>query len=99
MCPRHHSGSHLVPTKGHTEDRVSREKLRTIDIADGWASLVAQMVKYSPAMQETRVRSLGWKDPLGEGNGYPTPVLLSGEFSEQSTLFVYLYVYFVFLYF
>ena len=67
MCPRHHSGSHLVPTKGHTEDRVSREKLRTIDIADGWASLVAQMVKYSPAMQETRVRSLGWKDPLEEG--------------------------------
>ena len=31
------------------------------------ASLVAQMVKYSPAMQETRVRSLGWKDPLEEG--------------------------------
>jgi len=28
------------------------------------ASLVAQMVKNLPAMQETRVRSLGWKDPL-----------------------------------
>ena len=28
------------------------------------ASLVAQMVKYLPAMQETQVRSLGWKDPL-----------------------------------
>ena len=27
-------------------------------------SLVAQMVKSLPAMQETRVRSLGWKDPL-----------------------------------
>ena len=25
-----------------------------------WASLVAQMVKNLPAMQETRVRSLGW---------------------------------------
>ena len=28
------------------------------------ASLVAQMVKHLSAMQETRVRSLGWKDPL-----------------------------------
>ena len=28
------------------------------------ASLVAQMVKNLPAMKETRVRSLGWEDPL-----------------------------------
>ena len=28
------------------------------------ASLVVQMVKNLPAMQETRVRSLGWEDPL-----------------------------------
>ena len=28
------------------------------------ASLVAQMVKRLPAMWETRVRSLGWEDPL-----------------------------------
>ena len=27
-------------------------------------SLVAQMVKRLPAMRETRVRSLGWEDPL-----------------------------------
>ena len=32
-----------------------------------WASLVAQMVRNPPAMQETWVRSLGWEDPLGEG--------------------------------
>ena len=31
------------------------------------ASLVAQMVKNLPAMRETRVRSLGWEDPLEEG--------------------------------
>ena len=31
------------------------------------ASLVAQMVKDPPTMQETQVRSLGWKDPLEEG--------------------------------
>ena len=29
-----------------------------------WASLVAQMVKNLPAMQETCVQSLGWEDPL-----------------------------------
>ena len=28
------------------------------------ASLMAQAVKNSPAMQETQVRSLGWEDPL-----------------------------------
>ena len=28
------------------------------------SSLVAQVVKRLPAVQETRVRSLGWKDPL-----------------------------------
>ena len=32
-----------------------------------WASLVAQLVKKPPAMQETWVRSLGWKDPLEKG--------------------------------
>ena len=29
-----------------------------------WVSLVAQLVKNPPAMQETWVRSLGWEDPL-----------------------------------
>ena len=36
-----------------------------------WASLVAQLVKNPPAMQETWVWSLGWEDPLGEGKDYP----------------------------
>ena len=31
------------------------------------ASLVAQMVKNLPAMQETRVRSLDWEDLLEKG--------------------------------
>ena len=30
----------------------------------GGASLVAQVLKRLPAMQETRVRSLGWEDAL-----------------------------------
>ena len=29
-----------------------------------WASLVGQIVKNLPVMQETQVRSLGWEDPL-----------------------------------
>ena len=33
-----------------------------------WASLVAQLVKNLPAMQETWVQSLGWEDPLEKGN-------------------------------
>ena len=41
-----------------------------------WASLVAQMVKNPPAMQETWVRSLGWKDPLKKGKA--TPLQYSG---------------------
>ena len=32
-----------------------------------WASLVAQMVKNLPAMQETQVRSLSREDPLEKG--------------------------------
>ena len=31
------------------------------------ASLMAQLVKNPPAMQETWVQSLDWEDPLGEG--------------------------------
>ena len=36
-----------------------------------WASLVAQMVKNLPAMQETCVGSLGQEDPLEKGMAYP----------------------------
>ena len=32
-----------------------------------WASLVAQLVKNPPGMQETLVRFLGWEDPLQKG--------------------------------
>jgi len=32
-----------------------------------WTFLMAQTVKNLSAMQETQVRSLGWKDPLEKG--------------------------------
>ena len=43
-----------------------------------WASLVAQMVKNSPSMQEIWVRPLGWEDSLEKGMA-TTPVFLPGE--------------------
>ena len=35
------------------------------------ASLIAQLVKNPPVMQETPVQFLGWEDPLEKGVGYP----------------------------
>ena len=40
-----------------------------------WASLVAQLVKNPPAMQETWVRSLGWEDPLEKGKAIHSSIL------------------------
>ena len=38
-------------------------------------SLVAQLVKYPPAMQETWVQSLGWEDPLEKGMATHSSIL------------------------
>ena len=40
-----------------------------------WGSLVAQMVKNLPAMWETWVQSLGWKDPLKRGRAIHSRIL------------------------
>ena len=40
-----------------------------------WASLVAQLVKNLPAMQETRVQSLGQEDSLEKGMATHSSVL------------------------
>ena len=40
-----------------------------------WASPVAQLVKNLPAMQETWVRSLGWKDLLEKGKATHSSIL------------------------
>ena len=40
-----------------------------------WASLVAQMVKTLPAVQEIWVRSLAWEDLLEEGMATHSSVL------------------------
>ena len=40
-----------------------------------WASLVAQLGKSPPAMQETWVGSLGWEDPLDKGKATHPSIL------------------------
>ena len=49
---------------------------------------MAQTVKCLPAMQETRVRSLGWEDSPGEGNGNPFQYL-PGKFHGLRSLVGY----------
>ena len=49
-----------------------------------WASLVAQAAKNPPAMQETWVQPLGWKDPLEKET--VTPAFWPGEFHKQRCL-------------
>lgn len=52
------------------------------------AFLVAQSVKNLPAIQETWVRSLGWKDPL-EKKWQTTPIFLPEESRGQRSLVDY----------
>ena len=40
-----------------------------------WASLAVQTVKNLPAVQETRVRSLGREDPLEKGTATQSSIL------------------------
>ena len=49
-----------IPGKRNRTYRLLNNK----SIVHPMASLVAQMVKRLPAVQETRVQSLGWEDPL-----------------------------------
>ena len=44
-------------------------------LSNHWASLVAQLVKNPPAMRETWVQSLGWKDPLEKGKATHSSIL------------------------
>ena len=44
-------------------------------------SLVAQLVKNLPAMQETQVQSLGWEDPL-EKEMATHPLILAWEIPQ-----------------
>ena len=58
------------------------------EISPPWASLVVQMVKHLPAMQETQVQSLGQEDTL-EKEMATHSVLLPGKFHVWRSLVGY----------
>ena len=41
-----------------------------------WASLVAQLVKNLPEMQETWIQPVGWEDPLEKGMATHSSILV-----------------------
>ena len=55
---------------GFRKGRGTRDQIANI-----WASPVAQMVKNQPAMRETWVRSLGWEDILEKGKATHSSIL------------------------
>ena len=67
------------------QDNTWKKKKKGVFLLE-WASLVAQVVKYLPEMQEAQVRSLGLEDPLEKGMA-----------THSSILFVYLFYTPVFL--
>ena len=54
-----------------------------------WASLVAQMVKNLPAMQETWVWSLAWENPLEDGMATRSSILCLENPHRQRSLVGY----------
>ena len=57
----------MLNEKGKKHNFISNMTTIVLYIYQMRASLVAQLVKNLPAVQETPVRFLGWEDPLGKG--------------------------------
>ena len=53
-----------------------------------WDSLVAQLVKNLPAMQETQVRFPDWENPPWGRKCRSTPIFLNGKSHRQRNLVV-----------
>ena len=60
----------LIPGSGRSTGKVIGYPLQY-----SWTSLVAWLVKNPPAMWETWVRPLGWKDPLEKGKATHSSIL------------------------
>ena len=75
---------HRLPRQGWGLSAL-RFSLYALALLPDSASLVAQTVKNLPAMQETRVRSLGQEDPWRR-KWQPTPVFLPRESHGQRSL-------------
>ena len=61
-------------------------RLDFLQISSNWASLVPQWERIHLPMQETRVRSLGWEDPLEKEMATHSSIFLPGKFHGQRNL-------------
>ena len=81
LCTPSAGGTGLVPGQGPRSHMMQGSShMRELKLLESNKSILkktplmiksSQTVKNLPAMQETRVRSLGREDPPGEGNGTP----------------------------
>ena len=69
-CSTGRESACTIPGSGRSSGRGHGNTLQY-----SWASLVAQIVKNLPAMQEFWVQSLGWEDPLEEGMATHSSIL------------------------
>ena len=67
----------LIPGSGRSTGEGIGYPLQGIcyPLQYSWASLVAQLLKNPPAMQENWVQSLGWEDPLEKGKVTQSSIL------------------------
>ena len=78
-CPHNSIGKESACSVGDLElipglGRSSEEGIGS-PFQCSWASLVAHLVKNPPAMWETWVQSLGWKNPLEKGKATHSSIL------------------------
>ena len=70
-------GSWWAAIYGVTQSRRRLKRLSSSSSSGSFrTSLVAQLVKNSPAMWETWVKSLGWEDPLKKGTATHSSILV-----------------------
>ena len=60
----------MIPGLGRSSDEGIGYSLQ-----HAWVSLVAQLVKNTPAMSETWVQPLGWEDSLEKGKATHSSIL------------------------
>ena len=77
--------SYIYPPLWSDQGDFRKNSIYTCVRIHMWASLVTQTVKRPSAVQQTRVQSQSWEDPL-EKEWQPTPVFLPGKFHGQKSL-------------
>ena len=63
------------PTGSNEDSALPKHTNKILFHGGPGASLLAQMVKNPPAVQETLVQSLGWEDPLEKGKATHSSIL------------------------